>query len=134
MLTEEEKQRLHEAAREAARRSYSPYSHFNVGAAVLAEDGSMYLGTNVENASFGLTICAERVAICNAISDGHIDIIAIAVFAEKGDVTPCGACRQFMAEFGEAIEVIFQRAGRLMSRSVATLLPEAFDQENLERC
>jgi cytidine deaminase len=90
-------------ARVAAKNAYAPYSDFPVGAAALVTDGSIYTGCNVENASYGLTICAERVAVCAAISAGHRQIVAIAVSAPKvAHTTPCGACRQFLNEFRPA--------------------------------
>src|SRR5215217_746769 len=87
-------------ARAAATKAYVPYSEFPVGAAVLAADGSIHAGCNVENASYGLTICAERVAATGAVSSGHREIVAVAVSAPKVPrTTPCGACRQFLNEF-----------------------------------
>ncbi len=92
-------------AREAARQSYSPYSHFPVGAAVLTRGGKVYRGCNVENASYGMTICAERVALFSALAAGERDFRAIAVACINGNpnqpssLMPCGACRQVMAEF-----------------------------------
>ena len=85
-------------AREAAQQAYSPYSHFQVGAALLADDGRVFCGCNVENASYGLTICAERTAVCTAVAAGARHFVALAIAATR-TVTPCGACRQFLAEF-----------------------------------
>ena len=92
---------LFQKAREAAEQSYSPYSHFRVGAALLCSDGTIYTGTNVENRSFGLTICAERSAIVSAVSDGQKSFKALAVYCPDADypVSPCGACRQVISEF-----------------------------------
>jgi cytidine deaminase len=90
------------AARLAAEDAYAPYSHFPVGAALLTDDGELITGVNVENVSYGLTICAERSAIVRAVSQGETRFSAIAVWATRrphGAVTPCGACRQFLAEF-----------------------------------
>ena len=87
-------------ARAAAERAYAPYSGFPVGAAALATDGSIHTGCNIENASYGLTICAERAAVSAAIGAGHRQIVAVAVSASKvAGTTPCGACRQFLNEF-----------------------------------
>ena len=94
---------LLDRARAAAKHAYAPYSEFPVGAAALAADGSIYTGCNVENASYGLTICAERAAVSAAISAGHRQIVAVAVSAPKAShTTPCGACRQFLNEFRPA--------------------------------
>ena len=131
MITKEKMQDLYEKAKEISRNTYSPYSAFPVGAAVLTSDGSTYLGTNVENASYGLTICAERVAICNAVTDGKKNITAIAVYAKNGDATPCGACRQFIAEFGSEIEVVYSHKGKLISQQISSLLPVSFSREEL---
>jgi homotetrameric cytidine deaminase len=120
---------LIEKARECLSNAYAPYSGFPVGAAVVDNYGRIFSGANVENASYGLTICAERVAIFSAIAAGATRIKAIAVTAEKlKPVTPCGACRQIMAEFCEAGTPVFLEAGRgeILQRSVGELLPEAF--------
>lgn len=95
------------AALEVQKQAFAPYSGFFVGAAVLTVDGKTFVGCNVENASYGLSICAERSAICSMVATGERQIAAIAV-ASKGGVTPCGACRQFLTqpEFGETFNVI----------------------------
>lgn len=101
---------LFRAAEKAAEKSYSPYSHFPVGAALLTKDGAVYTGTNVENRSFGLTNCAERTAAFKAVSEGHRAFVAVAIAAPKADypVGPCGACRQVLTEFaGNDVPVIF---------------------------
>ena len=90
---------LYEKAEEAKSNAYAPFSNFHVGAALLTEDGSIYTGANIENSSFGATICAERVAMPQAIYDGKRDFVAIAVAADEADTLPCGICRQFMVEF-----------------------------------
>jgi len=92
-------------AMEAREKAHAPYSNFAVGAALLAKSGRVYTGCNVENASYGLSICAERAAVFKAVSEGEREFEAIAVVTEKG-VTPCGACRQVLIEFGEDIQVI----------------------------
>ena len=133
MLTEELKQRLIAEALTARKASYSPYSHFPVGAAVLAEDGHIYGGTNIENAAYPSSLCAERVAIFKAISEGNRHIQAIAVATHAGG-SPCGACRQVMREFGEQdMPVLLADAeGHLVEEtSLATLLPRSFGPEDL---
>jgi len=113
------------AARAARRRAYAPYSHFPVGAAALASDGSIYAGANVENASFGLTQCAERVALQAAVASGRRRIRAVAVAGPAG-ITPCGACRQVMAEFGVRTVVLAGAGGAPAVLPLAELLPRAF--------
>ena len=117
--------------------AYAPYSGVRVGAAVLVErDGEMRLfgGANVENASFGLSICAERVALCAAVSSGFGGTIrALAVAGPDGaTLTPCGACRQFAAEFGD-LAVIYTAADTVVRKSIRELLPAAFDSSLLRR-
>src|SRR5579883_3061170 len=99
--------RLLKEAREACKNSYSPYSQFPVGAALLTRGGKVFSGCNVENASYGNTICAERTAIVKAVSEGYKDFEMIAVVCIKArDAWPCGACRQFISEFGAHITVV----------------------------
>ncbi|MFQ5813106.1 MAG: cytidine deaminase [Anaerolineae bacterium] len=118
-------------AMEARGKAYAPYSDFAVGAALLARSGRVYTGCNVENASYGLSICAERTAVFKAVSEGERDFEAIAVVTEKG-VTPCGACRQMLMEFGEDIQVIAaNEAGEYRVFGLQELLPEAFTSEDL---
>jgi cytidine deaminase len=119
------------AAREAQASAYAPYSNFSVGAAVLLSDGTIYRGCNIENASFGLTICAERVALFNAVADGRMDIAAVAVVTGSARVCkPCGACRQVIAEFSQAdnpIIVISACAlGDAQLETITSLLPDTF--------
>jgi cytidine deaminase len=123
------------AAREAAARAYCPYSQFRVGAAVLTDQGSIYSGCNVENASYGLTICAERNAIFQAVAQapGPLVIQAVVVYTPTGSPTaPCGACRQVINEFGPAAVIlsICDGDGRIDS-SLGQLLPAAFGPGNL---
>ncbi len=118
---------LHERARAAALASYSPYSRFRVGAALLCADGTVFTGTNVENRSFGLTICAERSAIVAAVSAGRRDFAALAISTPDSTypVSPCGACRQVISEFVKAdFPVIFGgSAGGLVETTAGELLP-----------
>ena len=104
-MTNQETQRLIDIALAARDTAYAPYSKFRVGAALLSVDGTIFTGCNVENASYGLCICAERTAICKAVSAGHQKFTAIAVAAAPL-ASPCGACRQFLVEFGTEIQVI----------------------------
>lgn len=125
------KEQLVTAALQTRQQAYAPYSNFLVGAALVTEDGTVFTGTNVENASYGLTICAERVAACTAASAGHRKITAVAV-AATGGVSPCGACRQFLAEFGGSMDVYMVDAnnpGQVKQMSLADLLPEQFNLE-----
>lgn len=117
-------------AMEAMQESYSPYSHFPVGAALECADGSVFTGCNVENAALGSTICAERTAIVKAVSEGRRKFVRIAIYGEgENYCLPCGACRQFMSEFdpeGE-MEVLCTRAGgRYVSYRLSQLLPYTF--------
>jgi cytidine deaminase len=114
--------------------AYAPYSHFHVGAAVLTASGESFSGCNVENASYGLTICAERAAVCTAVAAGHTKIVAVAV-ATSGGASPCGACRQVLSEFGPAMEVVLVDADeptRVRVTSLDKLLPEQFGDAALQ--
>ncbi|MCA9236176.1 MAG: cytidine deaminase [Planctomycetales bacterium] len=116
------------AALAAANNAHAPYSEFHVGAAVLTEAGAVFPGCNVENASFGLTICAERAAVCAAVTAGQPRIKAVVVVA-PGAPAPCGACRQVLAEFGPAMEVILVDSldtSRVRRTTLDVLLPEQF--------
>jgi cytidine deaminase len=118
------------AAREARSRAYAPYSNYRVAAAVRASDGRVFTGCNIENASYGLSICAERVAVFAAVAAGAREIAAVAVATEDGG-TPCGACRQVLAEFvprdGAPLTVLLvDAAGSVRETSLAALLPDAF--------
>jgi len=118
-----------QAAQDAAGRAYAPYSNFRVGAAVLTEKGNLYSGGNVENASYGLSICAERAAVCAAVAAEGADmkIRALAVFTASGaPCAPCGACRQVILEFGPEAWVFFQGPDGPRETAIAQLLPEGF--------
>lgn len=121
-------QRLLNVAHEARRNAYSKYSGFQVGAALLAHDGTVITGCNVENASYGLSMCAERTAIFKAVSMGYKpgDFSAIAVAASADGFSPCGACRQVLAEFGQNIRVIFEYNQKPVTMTVKELLPFQF--------
>jgi cytidine deaminase len=121
-------ERLIDAAVRVRANAHAPYSRFHVGAAVLTAAGEVFAGCNVENASYGLTICAERAAVCSAIAGGHKEIVAVAV-ATAGGHSPCGACRQVLSEFGPAMEVLLVDADqpqRVRRTSLDRLLPEQF--------
>jgi cytidine deaminase len=127
-----EYQELERAADEARKRAYAPYSNFTVGAAVRCSDGTVVTGGNVENASYGLTICAERAAIFRAIAMGYRDFEAIAVAGPAETVSPCGACRQVLAEFlSPDAPVIFPLAGELVAVPLGSLLPHAFGPDDV---
>jgi cytidine deaminase len=128
-LSAVEKERLFVAAREVLARAYAPYSKFHVGAAVLAASGAIYSGCNVENASYGLTICAERSAISAGVAAEGIafKIRAVAVFnGHDAPCSPCGACRQVIFEFGPEADVIFQGRHGLEHSTARALLPAGF--------
>ena len=123
---------LIEKAKQAMEKAYAPYSGFQVGAALKCADGSIYTGCNIENASFSPTICAERTAFAKAVSEGKRDFTAIAVCGGKGGVitglcTPCGVCRQVMAEFcKEDFRVILVKPDGYEERTLSQLLPDSF--------
>lgn len=133
-MQESQIRRLAEAAKLASEKAYSPYSGFRVGAAVLTKDGHIYSGCNIENASYSLTICAERVALFSAIADGHDEIAALALYANSAKPTPpCGACRQVIRELARgALIIMASGKGELTARREEELLPESFDAANLE--
>lgn len=120
-------------ARSASAAAYAPYSHFRVGAAVLFEDGSVYTGVNVENRSYGLTICAERSAVFQAVGEGHRVIKAVAVSCPDAEypVSPCGACRQVLSEFaGPSAPVYFEDGtGSSVTTTIGALFPHDALQE-----
>lgn len=124
-------QELVAQAMKARKKAYAPYSHYKVGAALLGKSGQIYLGCNIENASFSLTCCAERTAIFKAISEGEREFEAIAVATSNG-VTPCGACRQVLSEFApDLIVYITDSHGRIKTTSIKKLLPGAFTPNDL---
>lgn len=116
-------------AKKASYNAYAPYSHFSVGAAIQCADGSVYTGCNIENAALGSTICAERTACVKAVSEGKREFVRIAVYADSQNwPTPCGACRQFLAEFAPEIEVLCAKAGdRYVSYKLSELMPHMFN-------
>lgn len=128
-MTELEIQKLMDCAIKARENAYSPYSHFAVGAALLCEDGTLFEGCNIENASYGLTNCAERTAIFKAVSEGHIKFKALAVVADtEGPCAPCGACRQVMAEFKIPLIIMGNLMGNIKIVTMEKLLPFSFSE------
>ena len=128
-MTELEIQKLMDCAIKARENAYCPYSHFAVGAALLCEDGTLYEGCNIENASYGLTNCAERTAIFKAVSEGHIKFKALAVVADtEGPCAPCGACRQVMAEFKIPLIIMGNLMGNIKIVTIEELLPFSFSE------
>lgn len=125
---------LIQAATVAREKAYAPYSRFKVGAALLSADGQVFTGTNVENSSYGLTICAERAAVCRAVAEGQKNYSAIAVVTDLNEpASPCGACRQVLAEFSPDMKVILANTkGKVLVTSVRELLPLAFTSNHLE--
>ncbi len=130
-MNTDEARKLIEIAREALNNAYAPYSGLKVGAALLTREGKIFTGVNIENASYGLTICAERVAIFKAVSEGYRDFVAIAITSSKGKIMPCGACRQVMAEFSKNLEVIVGDENEFQIYTVSDLLPESFSGDFL---
>lgn len=116
--------------------AYAPYSKYKVGAAVLTTDGKIFSGCNVENASFGLSNCAERVAIVKAVSEGRKKFLAMAVVTDsKNPASPCGSCRQVIREFGKKIVVIMASSDkrRIVVKEISDLLPNSFDSLQLKK-
>lgn len=128
------KEKLIEAANEARERAFAPYSNFKVGAALETADGEIFIGCNIESASYGLTVCAERVAIWKAISEGKKKFTSIAVTVDTEDLTPpCGVCRQIIWEFCGDIPVILTNLkGKSETVQMKELLPRAFDSKFLK--
>jgi cytidine deaminase len=133
-LSEEVFQPLIEAALQARSQSIAPFSSFQVGAAVRAESGKVYTGCNIESASYGLTVCAERVAIWKALSEGERHFTELAVVADTETLTPpCGTCRQIIWEFAKSANIVFANLrGETETFQIAELLPRAFDARFLK--
>ncbi len=127
-------QKLINKAIEARLNSYAPYSKFSVGSALITKDGTIFTGCNIENASLGLSICAERVAIYKAVSSGYKSFKALAIIGDTDDpCTPCGACRQVILEFSPDMEVIMTNLHQKIKITKAKeLLPDMFQGENLK--
>ncbi|MCA9971092.1 MAG: cytidine deaminase [Anaerolineales bacterium] len=131
MISDAQQQALIAAARDAQEMAYAPYSGYPVGAALLGGDGRIYTGCNVENASFGLSNCAERTAVFKMVSEGQHEILAVAVCTDNAG-SPCGACRQVLVEFAGDVPVyLVNRGGRGRATSLYALLPDHFGPEHL---
>jgi cytidine deaminase len=132
MLTDEVRQKLIETARTARQWAYAPYSNYQVGAALLTASGKIYDGVNVENAAYPTSMCAERVAIFKAVSQGERQFVAIAVATKNGG-SPCGACRQVISEFGlDTLVIIADGDGNVvMEATIGEMLPGAFRPDHL---
>ncbi len=132
-LTAEERRALIDLATEARRRAYAPYSHYAVGAALRTRSGRLFTGCNIENAAYPQTICAERVAIFKAVSEGERDFDVIAIVTANGG-SPCGGCRQVMAEFGLETRILLAdgQGNLVQETTVASLLPLAFTPDKLK--
>lgn len=131
MMDQKTAQELVNQAIEAREKAYAPYSKFKVGAAILTKEGAVFPGCNIENASYGATICAERVAVANMVSSGHTDPIAIAIcYNETEFALPCGICRQVLSEFADQNEdlivLMAKTDGTYQETTLSTLLPGAF--------
>lgn len=133
-LTQQEKQALVDLANAARQRAYAPYSNYHVGAALRTKNGRIFTGVNIENAAYPHTICAERVAIFKAVSEGETDFEVITVATDNGG-SPCGGCRQVMAEFGlDTLVVMADGKGNIVKEmNVEELLPEAFTPKHLNK-
>lgn len=125
---------LVKTAYEATKMAYTPYSHFNVGAALLTKGGKIYMGCNIENAAYGAVNCAERTAFFKAISEGEKEFVAIAVVSSSNDHTyPCGICRQVMAEFcDEDMEIILAKDMDYKVFTLKEMLPYSFTSKDLK--
>ncbi|MCI0551833.1 MAG: cytidine deaminase [Anaerolineae bacterium] len=134
VLTEQEKQSLIDLANTARQRAYAPYSNYPVGAALRTRSGRIFTGVNIENAAYPHTMCAERVAIFKAVSDGEKDFEVISVVTDNGG-SPCGGCRQVLAEFSlDTIVLMADGSGKLIKEmTVKELLPEAFTPDHLSK-
>ncbi len=133
-MTDSNKQRLLDAAKQAHDNAYAPYSNFHVGAAALSKNGKIFNGCNMENASYGLTNCAERNCLGTAICDGEQEFETLIIYTEQEKITPpCGACRQVIVEFLEqdAYVTAYNHLGDELSWQVKDLLPQAFTPKNL---
>lgn len=133
-MKKEIKLKMLKKAKEAIKYAYVPYSNFPLSVALLTKEGKIFTGVNIENASYSLTNCAERTAIFKAVSEGYKDFEALLLYGEQDKIiTPCGACRQVINEFGEDIDVIMiNKNDEEISKKSCELLPGAFKQEDMD--
>ena len=121
---------LFQIAKQASENAYAPYSGFRVGAAILTKSGKIFTGCNVENSSYSVTICAERTAFCKAVSENEKEFKTIAIYVQSDKVfPPCGACRQFMIEFSEDLDIVYGNDKEIFFSNIQKLLPESFKLE-----
>ena len=133
MKNKEKYFQLLQIAKDFGKNSYSPYSKFKVGAAVLCEDDKVFCGTNIENASYGLSMCAERVAVFSAIANGAKKIKAVAIYTSKGNTTPCGACRQVILEFSDNADIVYNtKNNKIKIEKLSSLLPKSFNKKSVK--
>ena len=134
MLNHEEQEKLIQVALKARKWAYAPYSNYPVGAALLTDSGRIYDGVNVENAAYPTTICAERVAVFKAVSEGERKFDAIAIVTDNGG-SPCGSCRQVLAEFGlETVILLADKKGELITKTtLEEMLPQAFTPKSFDK-
>ena len=127
--------KLIHAAKQASKFAYAPYSKFKVGAALLTKSGKIYSGANVENASYGLTVCAERVALFKAVSEGENKFKALAIYTKTKYFTmPCGACRQVLSEFNQNLSIIIvNQDNKILKTTLSRLLPNPFKKNTLKK-
>lgn len=132
-LSDEQRDKLISLAQEVRKNAYAPYSNYAVGSALLTDSGAFYEGANVENAAYSTSICAERSAIFNAVSNGERKIVALAVVTHNAG-SPCGACRQVLSEFGEDVLVLVvnEKGEVILETSLRDFLPHSFGPEDLE--
>lgn len=127
-------QTLIEAAKQAQKFSQAKYSNFSVGAAIETEDGAVFTGCNVESSSYGLTICAERVALTKAISEGELSFKTIAIVGPENEhCSPCGACRQLLYDYAPQLKVVTTNGNDIQAHDLSSLLPFAFEEKQLKR-
>jgi cytidine deaminase len=133
-MNENQKQELIQIAFNVRKKAYAPYSKFQVGASLLGKSGHIYSGCNVENASYGASICAERTAVVKAVSEGETEFEALVVASDaKEPASPCGICRQFLAEFGLGLVLILVNLeGKMIETTLAEYLPGAFVPKSLD--
>lgn len=132
MITTSQKNKLIQKAISVRKNSYSPYSNYKVGAALLSTNGKIYVGANFENVAFGAGICAERVALGAALSDGERSFLAICICGNSIDITPCGICRQALSEFSNLEIICCDEYGNEREYLLSSILPYAFEKKRLK--